>query len=114
MSAPILAIEDFSVVYRSPGGDVRAVQGVNLELYASEVVGLVGESGSGKSTLAYGACRLLRAPALITGGSVRYLAPVASSADPSHVTACPFVLPGTPPPAQPKGHPAAASAGADQ
>jgi len=72
MSAPILAIEDFSVVYRSPGGDVRAVQGVNLELYASEVVGLVGESGSGKSTLAYGACRLLRAPALITGGSVRY------------------------------------------
>jgi oligopeptide/dipeptide ABC transporter ATP-binding protein len=72
MSPPILAIEDFSVVYRSPGGDVRAVQGVNLELYASEVVGLVGESGSGKSTLAYGACRLLRAPALITNGSVRY------------------------------------------
>jgi oligopeptide/dipeptide ABC transporter ATP-binding protein len=72
MSAPLLAIEDFSVVYRAPGGDVRAVQQVNLELYASEVVGLVGESGSGKSTLAYGACRLLRAPALITSGSVRY------------------------------------------
>jgi len=72
VSPPILAIEDFSVVYRSPDGDVRAVQQVNLELYASEVVGLVGESGSGKSTLAYGACRLLRAPALITGGSVRY------------------------------------------
>jgi peptide/nickel transport system ATP-binding protein len=72
VSPPILAIEDFSVVYRSPGGDVRAVQQVSLDLYASEVVGLVGESGSGKSTLAYGACRLLRAPALITGGSVRY------------------------------------------
>ncbi len=72
MSPPILAIEDFSVVYRAPGGDVRAVQQVNLELYPSEVVGLVGESGSGKSTLAYGACRLLRAPALITSGSVRY------------------------------------------
>ena len=72
MCPPILAIEDFSVVYRVPGGDVRAVQQVSLELYAGEVVGLVGESGSGKSTLAYGACRLLRAPALITGGSVRY------------------------------------------
>jgi peptide/nickel transport system ATP-binding protein len=72
VTGPVLAIEDFSVVYRTPGGDVRAVRQVNLQLYASEVVGLVGESGSGKSTLAYGACRLLRAPALITNGSVRY------------------------------------------
>jgi oligopeptide/dipeptide ABC transporter ATP-binding protein len=72
MTEPVLDIEDFSVVYRTPGGDVRAVRHVNLELYAGEVVGLVGESGSGKSTLAYGACRLLRAPALITSGSVRY------------------------------------------
>ena len=32
----------------------------------------MGESGSGKSTLAYGATRLLRAPAVITSGSVRY------------------------------------------
>jgi peptide/nickel transport system ATP-binding protein len=48
------------------------VDKVNLTLHSGEVVGLVGESGSGKSTLAYGACRLLRAPALITSGSVRY------------------------------------------
>ncbi len=69
---PILEISDFSVVYRTPGGDVRAVDRVNLSLHAGEVVGLAGESGSGKSTLAYGSCRLLRPPALITGGSVRY------------------------------------------
>ena len=69
---PVLDIRDFSVVYRTPGGDVRAVDRVNLSLAAGEVVGLVGESGSGKSTLAYGACRLLRAPAFITSGSVRY------------------------------------------
>jgi peptide/nickel transport system ATP-binding protein len=68
----VLAIEDFSVVYRTPAGDVRAVNRVNLALRAGEVVGLAGESGSGKSTLAYAACRLLRPPALITGGSVRY------------------------------------------
>jgi oligopeptide/dipeptide ABC transporter ATP-binding protein len=69
---PVLSIRDLSLVYRTPGGDVRAVDGVNLDLHPGEVVGLVGESGSGKSTLAYGACRLLRAPALITNGSVRY------------------------------------------
>jgi oligopeptide/dipeptide ABC transporter ATP-binding protein len=71
-AGPVLEIRDLSVVYRTPGGDVRAVDKVNLTLNAGEVVGLAGESGSGKSTLAYGACRLLRPPALITGGSVRY------------------------------------------
>ena len=71
-SGTVLEILDLSVVYRSPGGDVRAVDKVNLDLAAGEVVGLAGESGSGKSTLVYGASRLLRAPALITSGSVRY------------------------------------------
>jgi oligopeptide/dipeptide ABC transporter ATP-binding protein len=69
---PVLDIRDLSVVYRTPAGDVRAVDHVNLALGAGEVVGLAGESGSGKSTLAYGACRLLRPPALVTGGSVIY------------------------------------------
>jgi len=70
--SPILEIEDLSVAYRTPGGDVRAVEHVNLTLDAGEVVGLCGESGSGKSTLAYGATRLLRPPALVTSGKVLY------------------------------------------
>jgi oligopeptide/dipeptide ABC transporter ATP-binding protein len=69
---PVLDIRDLSVVYRTPVGDVRAVDHVSLALDPGEVVGLAGESGSGKSTLVYGACRLLRAPALVTSGSVMY------------------------------------------
>src|SRR5580693_6216880 len=71
-SSPVLDIRDLSIVYRTPAGDVRAVDHVNLALGAGEVIGLAGESGSGKSTLAYGATRLLRAPALVTNGSVIY------------------------------------------
>jgi peptide/nickel transport system ATP-binding protein len=71
-NGPVLEISDFSVAYRTPSGDVRAVEHVNLSLNPNEVVGLAGESGSGKSTLAYGACRLLRPPAVITSGSIRY------------------------------------------
>jgi oligopeptide/dipeptide ABC transporter ATP-binding protein len=71
-AGPVLDIRDFSVAYRTTAGDVRAADHVNLTLHAGEVIGLAGESGSGKSTLAYGATRLLRPPALITSGSVRY------------------------------------------
>ncbi len=69
---PVLDIRDLSIAYRSQSGDVRAVRDVSLALRPGEVVGLAGESGCGKSTLAYGSVRLLRPPAVITGGSVTY------------------------------------------
>ena len=69
---PVLEISGLSVAYRSAAGDVKAVENVSLALRPGEVVGLAGESGSGKSTLAYGACRLLRPPAVITDGGVTY------------------------------------------
>jgi oligopeptide/dipeptide ABC transporter ATP-binding protein len=69
---PVLEIANLSISYRTGAADVRAVRGVDLTLHRGEVVGLAGESGCGKSTLAYGAIRLLRPPAVITGGTVTY------------------------------------------
>jgi peptide/nickel transport system ATP-binding protein len=69
---PVLDIRDLSIAYATGQGLLHAVSHVNLTLAPGEVVGLAGESGSGKSTLVLGMTRLLRPPAIITSGSVRY------------------------------------------
>jgi peptide/nickel transport system ATP-binding protein len=53
-------------------GAVGAVDGVSFTVNPGEVVGLAGESGSGKSTIAHAILRILRPPALITGGEVLF------------------------------------------
>jgi ribose transport system ATP-binding protein len=47
MAKPILQMQD--IVKEFPG--VKALDGVNLELYEGKVMGLMGENGAGKSTL---------------------------------------------------------------
>lgn len=71
MTDPLLSVRDFSVVY-DVDPPVAAVKNVTLELQRGEILGLAGESGCGKTTLAYGIQRLLKAPAVITGGSVMF------------------------------------------
>jgi peptide/nickel transport system ATP-binding protein len=69
---PLLDIQDLRVEYLTARGPVRAVDGVSLSIRPGEVVGLAGESGSGKSTVAHAILRILRPPALITGGRVAF------------------------------------------
>ena len=58
--------------YLTARGRVGAVNGVSFAVKPGEVVGLAGESGSGKSTIAHAILRILRPPALITGGEVLF------------------------------------------
>jgi peptide/nickel transport system ATP-binding protein len=70
--APLLDIRNLRVEYLTPRARVAAVDGVSFTVKPGEVVGLAGESGSGKSTIAHAILRILRPPALITGGEVLF------------------------------------------
>jgi oligopeptide/dipeptide ABC transporter ATP-binding protein len=51
-SKALLQVEDLRVHFNVGGGSLRAVDGVDFELFPGETLALVGESGCGKSTLA--------------------------------------------------------------
>lgn len=51
MTGPLLRVQDLYVHYSTRRGYVRALEGITLDVYPSETLGIVGETGCGKSTL---------------------------------------------------------------
>jgi oligopeptide/dipeptide ABC transporter ATP-binding protein len=63
----LLKVEDLSVEFATPRGNLKAVRNVSLELGTGESLGVVGESGSGKTVLSRAIMGLLPGTATRTG-----------------------------------------------
>src|SRR6187455_2822228 len=69
---PLLRVDKLTTTFKTPGGLVRAVDNVSLELRRGETLGLVGESGSGKSMTALSILRLVQPPGVTMGGPIAF------------------------------------------
>ncbi len=68
---PLLSARNLTVEFHTRGRVVHAVTGVDLDLFAGEVLAIVGESGSGKSQMLLGMLGLTAPNSRVTG-SVRF------------------------------------------
>ena len=66
----LLAVKDLKTYFFTEDGIVRAIDGVDFEVYQGETLGLVGESACGKSVTAFSIMRLLDYPGKTVGGEV--------------------------------------------
>ncbi|MBO8178099.1 MAG: ABC transporter ATP-binding protein [Bacillus sp. (in: Bacteria)] len=55
----ILEVKDLNISFHTFAGEVKAIRGVNFDLYKGETLAIVGESGSGKSVTTKSIMRLL-------------------------------------------------------
>jgi len=68
----LLEIRNLKAYYMLSKGFVKAVDGVDLSVRKSEIVGLAGESGCGKSTIAFSILRILPQNGKIVDGSILF------------------------------------------
>jgi len=50
-SEPIIQLQDIIKVYTTGAGGFTAINGINLDIYQGEFLGIIGKSGAGKTTL---------------------------------------------------------------
>ncbi len=73
MKKKILEIKDLKISFRLNDKKGNAVDGLNLDVFENEILGLVGESGSGKSVTAYSVLGLIpEPPGKIESGEIIY------------------------------------------
>jgi len=67
---PLLEIKNLKTYFFTEDGTVRAVDGVDIEVYPGEVLGIVGESGCGKSVTSLSVMRLIGQPGQVVNGEI--------------------------------------------
>ena len=67
---PLLQIKNLKTHFFTDLGVVPAVDGVDLEVYAGQTLGVVGESGCGKSVTGMSAMQLVARPGKIVAGEI--------------------------------------------
>jgi oligopeptide/dipeptide ABC transporter ATP-binding protein len=67
---PLLEVKGLKTYFYTEDGVVRAVDGVNFDVYPGEVLGIVGESGCGKSVTSLSIMRLISKPGKIDAGEI--------------------------------------------
>lgn len=68
-----LKIRDLNISFKTDNGNVKAIRGVNLDLYKGETIAIVGESGSGKSVTTKAIMGILASNGTIDSGTIDYV-----------------------------------------
>lgn len=69
----ILKIRDLNISFKTDNGNVKAIRGVNLDLYKGKTIAIVGESGSGKSVTTKAIMGILASNGTIDSGTIDYV-----------------------------------------
>ncbi len=69
----ILKIRYLNISFKTDNGNVKAIRGVNLDLYKGETIAIVGESGSGKSVTTKAIMGILASNGTIDSGTIDYV-----------------------------------------
>lgn len=72
MKEKVLEVRDLAITFNASAGKVKAVRGVDLDLYKGETVAIVGESGSGKSVTTKAIMGILSNNGTIDSGEIHY------------------------------------------
>jgi peptide/nickel transport system ATP-binding protein len=71
-SNPMVEIRGLQTHFFTDDGVVKAVDGVDLDVFPNRTLCILGESGCGKSIMARSILRIVDAPGQIVGGSINY------------------------------------------
>lgn len=68
----LIDVNNLKTFFYTEKGVVRAVDGVDFEIYPGETLGIVGESGCGKSVTSLSIMRLVESPGRIVEGEINF------------------------------------------